>query len=138
MAKAEFHMYLKDKFAPHIVAIIGCADKGPLSLLKYEELKNKIASCNLLDKPKAILIANVDFDKSPDERLLWFGDDIIEENKTEEFCLITTMHLFEVVCYLLSKNENPIIDTIKQSLRKDIVNCTGTYEINSKKYLAGV
>jgi len=136
--KAGFDFYLRDKSAPHIIGKVLSSENGAIPLSAYEELIEQIENCGFSEQPKVFLIANAAANRPPSERRYWFEKDIIKKNNKHEFCLITTLQLFDVACYLLGKDNSATANAVKESIRKDFLNCESIFEFNQKKYYARV
>ena len=136
VTKARFDFYARDNDARQIVGHVAASDDHPLVMEEFERFRNKIIHCDLMDKPKGLIIANAAHNLPLDERPPCFADEVIDEASHGEYCLMSTIDLFHVVCYLLGKSDFSGIDLIKRSLQKDILGRTGLYKIDRRKYLA--
>lgn len=138
LKRANFDFVLKDKNVPRIVGLVASSPDGPIPLAEYDRLRQKIADCRLSEKPKVILVANAATDVHPEHRKKWFAEEILNENKTEEFCLLTTAQLFEIACYLLGRTDAEILARARSSLRKDLTECEDVFTINRRRYYGAV
>lgn len=136
--KSCFDFYARDEQARQIVGLAVSAENGPVPSEDFERLREEISCCQLMDKPKGIIIANAAFALQPEERGHWFAVDMVEQAEAAECCLLSTYDLFRMVCYILSKTDSAQMDAVKRSLQKDIIECCGTFKLNEKKYILPV
>ena len=106
------------------------------SILETEitELKKAVDRSLCSSKPKGILIGNANRSVRPEQREQWFHDSILEENKKHEFCLLPSLVLFTMTCYIMTREDKDNIEELKISLRNDIINCETIFILNRNKY----
>jgi hypothetical protein len=136
LAGAGFDFYLRDESGGDMVGLTASSPETPLPFEEFERLKNKIDECQRGEKPKAVLVANAQYEIPPNRRKSGFADEIISENMHRQFCLLSTTQLFDIICLLLENWDYSQIGTIKESIRNDVIECTGEFELNLRKYLA--
>ena len=121
----------------NVEAIVQVTDteKGALPHSVFESLIEIQGMDKFEKKPKMILISNSDRLNPPELRAPAFENDTIEASQKLEYCLIPSVELFEAVGYLWFKSKDHLFDTIKTSLRKDIMNCVGEFIVDERKYL---
>ena len=71
---------------------------------------------------------------APSFRNSCFELEAITEASQADFCLMSTDELFEAVRYVVSRLGSDQMENIAASLRKDIIDCTGEFRLNRKKY----
>lgn len=136
IAKAGFDFYYRDKHAFHIAGCVVSSLKGPIPFDTFERFADKIRGCKTSEPLKGILVANANMSKDPSQRGSWFADEILENSRGDEICLLTTAELFIIACYLLGKSDSLTGNAIKESLRKDLLECDSVFSLNRKKFYA--
>ncbi|MCP4568248.1 MAG: hypothetical protein GY841_11785 [FCB group bacterium] len=136
--KSGFDFYARDEQARQIVGLAVSSENDPVPFEDFDRLREEISGCQLMDKPKGIIIANTACALPPEERSHWFADDMIEQAEAAECCLLSTYELFRLVCYILSKADSAQMDAVKHSLQKEIIECCGIFRLNEKKYILPV
>jgi len=132
--RAGFDFYLSEKNARHIVGLAVTAEDGPVPAEAYDRLKQKIENCGASETPKGILIANSWSGLPPGERPEWFAEEMLEKNKTDEFCLLSTYELFEMVRHVVRRTGSHGFDILRQSLRRDLIGCVDVFALDRRKY----
>jgi hypothetical protein len=120
-----------------MIAIVQVTDTeaGPLPESYFETLKQIDGLEKFENKPKMILVVNADRINPPTTRSECFEDGILESSNEHEYSLVPSTELFDAVTYAWYKFNSELHDTIKASLRKDIIGCIGQFEIDERKYL---
>ncbi len=95
-----------------------------------------IQRSSLKVKPKGILVANARRREHPRKRVTWFDEAALAAAEQYDLCLVSTYELFDIVCYLLKNFNRPKQTEVLASLRKDLLECTGVFAMNTRKYLA--
>ncbi|MCK5127426.1 MAG: hypothetical protein KAR42_14315 [candidate division Zixibacteria bacterium] len=133
---AGFDLYLRSENAANICVDLYSSEKYAISAETYQKTAAKIEECLRDDKPKVIIVANAVNTVVPNKRVREFADEVIGANLSQGFGLLTSVKLFELACCVLENSNSPHLETMKESIRADIVNCHGEYESNPRKYLA--
>ena len=131
--KYDFHIELSER----IIAVgeITGTDNSPIPTKKFAQLL-KWSNSHLLDEEKkGILIGNAYRELPPATRKEAFPPDLIERNKKQQFCLLTTYELYKIVCFILNNNPS---DEIKKEIQDSILSCNDVYEFKEKELLAKV
>ena len=101
---------------------------------RIEELSEMMATYSSMVQVKGFLIGNGSGNLPPEKRSDWFDKNVVESGRERGYCLMPTLDLFVAAWTTLSRAESQNIEKIKTSLRKDIIDCIGLFEINRKKY----
>lgn len=134
--QAGIQFYLKDKTAPHILLDILTSTDGPVNEMAFAEYTARLDVCILTNEFKPILIVNSCLDDDPANRQNWYDPDILTECRHRNITILTSLQLFEIACYLLQKIDSDQLESVKNSLRADILEACGQFELNERKYFA--
>lgn len=138
LKKGNFDIYLKDKLSPFIVGQIITSKQSTLSIKDINAFTEKIDNCHLSSEPKGLIVANTAYLEDPDKRPIPFTSEFLDANKERNYLLISMPELFEIIRYLISKENSTIKDKIKESIRSEMLECSTFFEINRKKYYTKV
>ncbi len=136
LAGSGFDFYLRDETGIEIVCLIGASKTDPVQFDLFGEMVAQLEQSQRADKPKGLLIANAPYELPPNKRPAAFCEDIMHQNIVNGFCLMSTTRLFDLACLVLENWGYSRVGVIKESIRSDLNECTGLYEINSRRYLA--
>ncbi len=131
-----FDMYMRSDNSPNIVADIYSSEKYALSVNTFNKTFDKVDECKREDKPRVIIVANAVNTVIPNKREREFADDVIGANLTKGYCLLSSVKLFDLACAVLENQDSPNIDIMQESIRQDLLESTGEYEADVRKYLA--
>ncbi len=132
--KAGIRLYLKDKFAPHILLDIMTNSDGPINSHDFDRFTKRLDASVLSSKFKPILIVNSNLADNPVQRQNWYDPKILDECRRRNIAILTTLQLFEIACYLLQKTDTDQAEIVKSSMRSDILDTCGQFELNERKY----
>jgi len=83
---------------------------------------------------KNILVANSMYSIDPASRDEWFTDELEQYARKNDICLIPSLELFKMICYLLTKSDSDNIMEYRKSLRRDILKCDSVFQFDERKY----
>ncbi|MBD3332894.1 hypothetical protein GF356_08585 [candidate division GN15 bacterium] len=119
-----------------VVVRTAASDDHAIDATETSRLHSAIQSCSLKIKPKGILVGNARRKLHPRKRTEWFDTAALAAAEQYEICLLSTYELFDIVCYLLRQYNRNNFEEIRGSLRTDLLESTGVFTMNTRKYLA--
>ena len=133
---AGYDLYMRCGTTPNIVADIYASDKYAVSGAEFVATATKLETIKREDKPKVILVANAANVVVPNKREREFEDEVLAANLLKGFCLLSSVKLFDLACTVFDNLDSPNLESMKEAIRRDILESTGEYEANTRKYLA--
>jgi len=109
-------------------------ESGPVTLGEIKKLSTAIAASTSAITAKGLLVSNALRTTRPDQREQWFDEDVIEEARRQDFCLMPSLVLFTMACYVMTRLNAENIEDLKNSLRRDIIRCDSLFVLSKKKY----
>lgn len=85
-------------------------------------------------KAKGILVSNAARYVRPEQRQVWFDEKAVEESKRTDICLMPSLVLFTMALYVMTRHDAENLDGLKNSLRRDIIECDSIFILDRKKY----
>lgn len=129
-----FEAEAKDDPSIRLMVRIAAPETGPIGLEDVEILDDAIKARRSRVRAKGVLIGNAFRTVRPDQRREWFDDETVEESKRCDFCLMPTLELFTIACYMMSRLDSQNLDNLRRSLWRDIQQSDSVFVLNRKKY----
>ncbi len=85
-------------------------------------------------KAKGMLVGNAARYARPEQRQSWFDEKAIEEAKSSDICLMPSLVLFTMDLYVMTRHDADNLEGLRNSLRRDIIECDSVFILNRKKY----
>ena len=136
IATAGFGLYLRDEYAANIVVDIYARPDQPLLPEDFDKSLDRLQSCRRDDQPVMIIVVNAPYELPPARRKAIFSPYVIAKSDEMGICLLSTPELFEIASTLLEHYGSPNIETMKKTVREDLLQNRGVFETDSRKYLA--
>ena len=109
-------------------------DSGPVTLGEVRKLSTAIAASTSAVTAKGLLVSNSLRTIQPEHRETWFDEKALEEARRQDFCLMPSLVLFTMACYVMSRLDADNIEDLKNSLRRDIIQCDSLFILSRRKY----
>ena len=110
------------------------SESGPILANQVTALQTAIENRTSAIKAKGLLVGNAGRYTRPEQRLSWFDEASTEESKRRDICLMPSLVLFTVACYVMTRHDAENIDALKTSLQRDILECDSVFVLSRKKY----
>jgi hypothetical protein len=110
------------------------SDSGPVLEDQVIALKTAIEGRTSALPAKGILIGNTARGVRPEDRKEWFDEATIERATSADICLMPSIELFTMACYIMTRHSTPNLEALKTSLRRDIQSCDAAFVLSRKKY----
>ncbi len=110
-------------------------DAGPVPPEEVEKLTQAMKSGTSAIKAKGLLIGNAARSMRPEQRESWFDERCLNEAKREDLCLMPSLVLFTMACYIMTRMDTDNIEKLKNSLQRDIIRCDKLFVLSRKKYV---
>jgi len=109
-------------------------ETGPILANQVTTLQAAIEGRTSAIKAKGVLVGNAARYVRPEQRQAWFDVSSTEESKRRDICLMPSLVLFTVACYVMTRHDAKNIDALKASLRRDILDCDSVFVLSRAKY----
>lgn len=129
-----FEAQAQDDPSIRLMIRVAASESGSIGCEDVEILDDAIKARRSRVKAKGVLIGNAFRTVRPDQRQEWFDDETIEEGKRRDFCLMPTLELFTIACYMMSRLGSKNISDLRRSLWRDIRQSDSVFVLNRKKY----
>ncbi len=116
-----------------IFMAVAC-DEGPLPSSNLVQLIDIVDKQQSNVRVKGVLVGNADRSKPPEERISWFDQECLELARQSDICLLPTVELYTIISHLLRRSDSSKLESIKTSIRRDIIACDSHFKLNRKKY----
>jgi hypothetical protein len=83
---------------------------------------------------KGLMVGNAFRTGRPEQRPQWFEEDCLEVSRRHGICLLPSLVLFTVVCYIMARNSADNIEALKASLRRDFLHSDSLFVLKREKY----
>lgn len=129
-----FEVQAEDDPSIRLMVRVAASESGSIGYEDIEILDDAIKARRSRVKAKGVLIGNAFRTVRPDQRREWFDDETVEESKRRDFCLLPTLELFTIACYMMSRLGSENISDLRRSLWRDILQSDSVFVLNRKKY----
>ncbi|MCD6250024.1 MAG: hypothetical protein J7J98_06830 [candidate division Zixibacteria bacterium] len=110
------------------------SESGPILVNQVTALQTAIENRTSAIKAKGMLVGNAARYTRPEQRHSWFDEPSTKESKRSDICLMPSLVLFTMACYVMTRHDAENIDALKTSLRRDIIDCDSVFVLSRKKY----
>lgn len=131
-----FDLYMRNDSASNISVDVFASEKYAIDAEEFQRTIEHVDACNREDKPKIIIVANAVNTVEPNKRVQEFADEVVRQNQSRGYSLLSSVILFELACTVLDSLESPNLDELKESIQRDILESKGEYKADIRKYLA--
>lgn len=136
LKEVPFDLYMRNDSAPNIAVDMYASEKFAIDMEEYQETMGNVDACNREDKPRIIIVANAANTVVPNKRVQEFADEVIRNNQSRGYSLLSSVKLFELACTVLDSQESPNLNELQESIQKDILDSRGEFRVDMRKYLA--
>jgi len=109
------------------------ADRS-INILDLDVVLSSVASHQLEVVPKILLVFNPHAPVAPQKRTDWITNEVVAAARKNNICLLPSYELFVAAHYLLGRWDSETIQSITFSLRRDMLECDGLFQLNRIKY----
>jgi hypothetical protein len=117
-----------------LIFMAAACDEGPLPSSNLVQLTDIVDKQQSNVRVKGVLIGNADRNKPPELRTTWFDQECLELARQSDLCLLPTVELYTIIGHLLRRSDSSKLESIKTSIRRDIIACDSHFKLNRKKY----
>ena len=131
---SAFEAYPANDKSLHIMVRTASTETGPVGSGELETLARAIEARTSAIRAKGLLIGNAARSSRPEQRDSWFDDECGQASRREDFCLMPSLVLFTIACYIMTRLDAENIEELKRSIRCDILKCDSLFVLSRRKY----